>query len=143
MSESDRPAIVLMVGDHAPSFIANLPCSGEKTDVSVKQRSVPYYLWSNTDLDEKIFENASTMTDLVPMLLKSAGMPLSPYYQLINDLHLCAPIRTSDGIYIDQNGNPVSSTENEMVQRKIQHYYFMEYNNISQGDDYLKELFMP
>ena len=37
----------------------------------------------------------------------------------------------------------LENTEDEKVLEKIQHYYYMEYNNLNQGEDYIKELFIP
>jgi len=143
LSDSDRPVIVLMVGDHAPSFIGDIPYStnGNKVDPSVTQRTVPYYVWSNTELNQEVFTQSSTLTDLVPMLLKAADMPLSRYYQMINDLHVNVPIRTSDGIYIDKDGNKLQYSSDQPYYEQIRDYYYMEYNTLQHGEDYMSQLF--
>lgn len=143
LSESDRPVIVLMVGDHAPSFIGDIPYStrGNKVDSSVTQRTVPYYIWSNTELNNEMFTQTSTLTDLIPMLLKAADMPLSSYYQLINDLHVNVPVRTSDGIYIDKDGNKIQYSSDQPYYEQIRDYYYMEYNTLQHGKDYMNQLF--
>ena len=141
LSQSDRPVIVLMMGDHAPSFISELPVSDKGTQSSIVQRTVPYYVWSNTDLDTDVFSETATLTDLIPMLLKSAHMPLTPYYQFIYDLHLSVPIRTSDGLYYDSNGTEINLKSGSEYGDSIRDYYYMEYNNMVHGEDYIPELF--
>lgn len=142
LSKSERPVIVLMVGDHAPSFIAELPVSTkDNVNSSIIQRTVPYYIWSNTQLDPDAFVDTSTLTDLIPMILDSAGMPLSPYYELINQLHESVPVRTSDGLYYGKNNDAISYTYDSVYYEMIRDYYFMEYNSLNHGNDYLPGLF--
>ncbi|MDO4413687.1 MAG: LTA synthase family protein [Erysipelotrichaceae bacterium] len=142
LSASERDTVVLMVGDHAPSFITELPCaSHDGIDGSVIQRTVPYYIWSNFDLNQDALTEFSTMTDLMPMMSEAAGIPCSPYFNLLNELRKEVPVRTSDGLYLDQNGNAVKYAEGEKYYGLIRDYYYMEYNGLTHGDDYLEGLF--
>lgn len=141
LSNSNRPVVVLMVGDHEPSFISELPISTKKYQSSVVQRTVPYYVWSNLEINKELFSGISSLTDLLPMLINAAGMPLSSYYQLINELHLSVPVRTSDGIYYNADENEIFMKPDEKYSDLIRDYYYMEYNNIAHGEDYLAELF--
>ena len=68
------------------------------------------------------------MTDLVPMTLRAAGLPLSAYYKSVMDLHEVLPIRTKTGKYYDRDFNSGvfgSDTDNSL----LADYYYMEYNN--------------
>lgn len=142
LSASERDTVVLMVGDHAPSFITEMPCaSHDGIDGSVTQRTVPYYIWSNFDLNQDALTEFSTMTDLMPMLSEVAGIPCSPYFNLLNELRKEVPVRTSDGLYVDHSGNEVKYAEGEKYYELIRDYYYMEYNGLTHGDDYLEGLF--
>lgn len=141
LSKSERPCIVLMVGDHNPSFISELPLDNKGINSSIVQRTVPFYVWSNIPLKLDVFNNITTLTDLLPLFLKSANLPLSSYYQYINDLHKKIPIRTSDGLYIDSEGREIMLNSNDDLKKLIRDYYYMEYNNIVHGDDYIYGLF--
>lgn len=133
----DREAIILMVGDHAPAFITELPPREElsMTEQELAKRMVPFYVWSNSDIDTSIFGEYAGMTDLIPLLLKSADMPLTAYYHQIVQLHDDVPLRTSTGIYKDYE-NTVGNIEESMYYDEIMNYYYLEYNNIKHADDY-------
>lgn len=141
LSNSNRPVVVLMVGDHEPSFISELPVSAKKYQSSVVQRTVPYFIWTNIEINKELFTEISSLTDLLPMLINATGMPLTSYYRLINELHLSVPVRTSDGIYYNAEGIEIYMQSNDEYSDLIRDYYYMEYNNISHGEDYLAELF--
>lgn len=144
-STIDREVIICMVGDHAPSFISNLPQNQniEIEDNSINQRAVPYVIWSNFDVDHSKYYEYASMVDLMPMVLDATNIPLSTYYHHILDLHEVLPIRTSDGKGVNR--------ELEVSQYSIEHeyydlwssYYYLEYNSLLQGEEYYEELFLP
>ena len=142
-SNVDRDTIILMVGDHMPSFISQLePKHGiEGLQCDISQKTVPYIVWANFDIGDSAFTNHSSMVDLIPMLLKTAGIPLSPYYQYILDLNRVLPIRTQEGLVADEKGVIYYSNDQLPSYELIQNYYYMEYNNLLHGDDYRNELF--
>ena len=144
LTNSEKPVIVLMVGDHAPSFISEMPVlSKTNIDDSVIQRTVPFYLWSNYELRKDGLTSTTTMSDLLPVLFNTANFPLSPYYKIINDLHETVPVRTSDGLYYDSNNRKIEFSNDSQYYEMIRDYYYMEYNNLNHGEDYNEELFAP
>ena len=130
-SKSDRQVIILMVGDHAPSFIGEI-ASGEDTLVEIKEKSTPYFIWSNyLENDVVDDENIVDMCNLVPMVLKYSGISLSPYYEtclgmseknIINSMSSTNKYCTTDGIEHD-------SMTQEMKEL-LEAYYYLEYSNI-------------
>ena len=140
----DRPVVICMVGDHAPSFIEQLTEKRSMTEqeLQIAKRKVPFVLWSNHEaisLPDHI-ENAS-MVDLIPLMLQSAGLPLSPYYAHILRLNEAIPIRLRNGIYQDASGiidEYASGAEQEPL---LTQYYSMEYNALRHDVDYRRELF--
>lgn len=142
-SKSDRPVVVMMLGDHAPAFISDLTSnkglSAEQQEIA--KRTVPYYVWSNCEFDAGVLPKYTSMVDLVPAMLKAAGMPLSGYYKTIVSLNEQVPIRTSTGLYMDADGDIGSVLPDMPYYDLIQNYYYLEYNNLIQEDDYNPEWF--
>lgn len=143
----DRPVIICMVGDHAPTFISQLPAKEglDGDELEITERLVPYVVWSNRDIEWSDSADRVSLVDLAPLVKKAAGLPLSTYDNRIIDLHDAVPIRTSTGLYITADGEigkfdyGKTDTENEM----IRDYLFMEYNLLKGGDGYRAELFEP
>jgi phosphoglycerol transferase MdoB-like AlkP superfamily enzyme len=128
-SEVDRDVIICMVGDHAPSFITELPNSYnlDEDEKQIAMRTVPYVIWSNFEMETSDYTEYTTITDLAPMVLNIAGIPLDTYYQELIDLHNQVPIRTSMGTYVDLLGNIESYSKGSKYYDEITKYYCMEY----------------
>ena len=135
---SDRDVVIMMLGDHGPSFISNLisdkALSSEQQEIA--KRTIPYYVWSNIEIQTEIFPEYASMVDLVPLMLKSADMPLTGYYKTIIELNEKVPVRTVYGSYMDNNGNIGQITPDYEHYNLIQNYYYLEYNNLLHSDDY-------
>ena len=141
--EKDRRVIICMVGDHAPSFINNIEIkeSSGIQDNSINMRTVPYIIWTNYDVETSIYTEYASMVDLMPMVLKLSGIPLSHFYNTILDLHEELPIRTSDGKYVDRNYSVGMYEENDKYYDCLNEYYYMEYNSLLKGKEYKESLF--
>lgn len=139
----DRPVIVAMVGDHAPSFIYNIEARTgmSETEKLIAQNTVPFIIWANYELDIQEEIKHISLTDMVPIMLQTAGFPMSAYYQYICDLNAVIPIRTSYGSYIDAENTIGIYNKDSIYYDMLSMYYYMEYNNLHNGDDYLPELF--
>lgn len=140
--DSKRNVIICMVGDHAPAFIADLPNNAEcpVDDESINKCTVPYVIWSNFDAGVTTYTDYAAMTDLVPMTLKAAGLPLSAYYKSVLNLHEVLPIRTKNGKSYDRDfksGDFGNGTDNSLIFE----YLCMEYNSLHAGDDYADKLY--
>lgn len=141
----ERPVIVCMVGDHAPSFIRQLEGNGTMSseEAEVWQRAVPYVIWANYDLDPPAEEQALlSMTDLVPRLLAYAHMPLTPYYQQILKVRDSLPVRLQNGLCMDNAGVVRSYIAEDPLFDEYTQYLYMEYNGITASEDYLAECFL-
>ena len=143
LAQQSRPVIVCMVGDHAPSLISEIDpgmvCS--KQDPEIAQRTVPFVMWSNYGLEFPADLDYASMTDLMPLLMNAAGLPLTPYYSYILSLHEALPVRTANGLYMDRYGTVGAYVPDYPYYDLITRYYWMEYNVLDRGDDYKKELF--
>ena len=143
LAKSDRPTIVCMVGDHAPSFIQELtPKAGMTSDeMEIVARSVPYMIWANFVPETSCYTDYVSMVDIGPMVLKMAGLPLSTYYQTILQLHEDVPVRTSYGTYMDKQGKIEGLSDSSSAYSAIMQYYYLEYNGLHGGNDFQKSLF--
>ena len=141
----DRPTIVCMLGDHAPMFINQLESDEALTEYEeqIVKRMVPYVVWANFDLGFAEKHDLVSVTDLMPMILEAAGFPLSTYYQTLLQLHEALPVRTSNGLCMDADGNysEFDWTDDTPSAALLRQYYYMEYNLLKGGSNYRAELF--
>lgn len=141
----NRDVIVCMVGDHAPSFIEDLPSKSDSLikEQSINARTVPYVVWANYDISyTKQFEYVS-MTDVLPMVFEMAELPLSKYFETILKLHEQLPIRTSDGLGVNSDYEIFQYNVNDEEQSLWTDYLYMEYNSMQSEEDYQERLFLP
>lgn len=142
-SQVDRPVIVCMLGDHAPSFAASIVDEKYSNDErNLLLRKVPLLIWANYELEEDGLGTMS-LNYVVPTLLDLAGVKLSPYYSYMLQLKHDVPILTSYGSYFDAEGNRYTyDTDTGMEYEKIvDNYFYLEYNNLSSNRK--QELFTP
>lgn len=144
LSKSDRPAVVMMVGDHPPSFMTKLSPKNTRTqeELDISQRTVPFVMWSNYSVHFSQNIDFASMVDLVPLMLDSIGFPLTPYYRTILSLHEQVPLRLYNGVYRDKKGTIGVYSEGSPYYDLMTKYYNMEYNGLKREDDYRKELFI-
>lgn len=142
-STVDRPVIVCMVGDHAPSFVTNVTSDRYSSDeAALLQRSVPLLIWANYPLED-INIGTISMNYVVPTLLEIAGLPSSPYYSYMLQLKEQVPILTSYGSYYDVDGNlyTYSSDDNAPYEDAVNGYFYLEYENLQSSRN--QSLFDP
>ena len=146
-SHFDRKTIVCMVGDHGPAFLANLPEKNpDLTDdeTYVEQRTVPFIIWANYETSFTGTDAGRiSMVDLVPIILRAAGLPLSTFYSEILALSDVLPVRMSNGIVMDRTGNTFVYPEDAFDSyEQLTQYYYMEYNSLLPEEEFREELFM-
>ena len=133
----DRDVIIVMAGDHCPSFLPNLVPDAGDEDAILKIRSTPFLVWSNhINLDKSVLEqsNRISMNYLVPLTLKAAGISLSGYYEDLVELQNVYPILEKDNGYYDLENKHHSFTDEEELPDILRNYYYIEYINIEQPD---------
>ncbi len=142
LANSERPTVVCMVGDHAASFVTDLPAREEygATEKEIKQRTVPYVIWANFELDMPEQSGYASTVDLMAMVYRAAGLPTSAYQNVILALHDRVPVRTTNGLYLDAAGE-MGKLAGSPYEAEILRYYELEYNTLHRGSDYRRELF--
>ena len=142
---SERDVIICMVGDHAPVFAMDIFDRNELSEIDrdLNMCTTPFLIWSNRGFEPSEYETFS-MIYLIPVLLKEAGMPLSPYYQYMFDEKDKAPILNQLNKYFDREHNLYPYIDNnKYTLDEIKNYFFMEYNNISNKKNRIEKAFLP
>ena len=141
--KQDRPVIVCMVGDHEPSFVSDIMVNSTMTEEEkqIALRTVPYIIWANFDADFSSCTEYVNMVDIVPIIMKAAGLPLSYFYKEIIDLHNEFPIRTSNGIIMDKEGKIESNSAVWENSEKLREYYYLEYSSLICDKEYRREIY--
>ncbi len=106
--KQDEKVIICMFGDHQP-WLSDKIVNGDGTDpnLDIEQRmnmyKTPFVIWANYDIEEADGYDIS-MNYLGGLLLRTAGVPLSPYFLYLEELREEYPIITVNG-YVDSGGN--------------------------------------
>lgn len=138
-SKQERDVIICMVGDHAPAFAAELVDTSE-LEVTFKLRSTPFVIWSNFDMDYSAPAELS-MPFIVPTVLQSAGVSLSPYYSHMLDMSLETPVITAFNLYKTKDGKIYNYTDDTEFKRNIDIYFDMVYNNVADSSKRIDAIF--
>ena len=142
-STIDRPVIVCMLGDHSPSFAANL------TDDSVywldnyfRLRATPFVIWANYDIEDSDMGYIS-LNQVVPTILETGNIKTSPYYQYLIDLRKDVPVISSCDFYTDKDGTQYYyyTEKDSPFYEEVKNYFYLEYNNLQ--NDKLQNIFEP
>lgn len=140
-SNSSRPVIICMVGDHSPSFAPEL-VDTSKLDEVLKLRSTPYVIWANFEMN-KAEAPLLSMPYLVPNTLKAASMPLSSFYSYITDMQKDVPVITAFNTYIDKGGKRFKYEDETPYSKMVNGYFHLEYNNVNTDGDRIQKYFEP
>lgn len=142
-SQVDRPVIVCMLGDHAPSFARSMVDKKySDAENAMRIRQVPLLIWANFELPQ-VELGTMSMNFVVPTLLELADVRLSPYYSYILQLKEQVPVVASYGSYFDTEGNhyEYDSDDGSAYEAIVNNYFYLEYNNLHK--ERLDHLFAP
>ena len=128
---SDEPTILLMFGDHLPSFQSDFYTafaapSDESAESQVRKFTTPYIIWANYDVDLSDVPDMISVNFLAPYLLKAAGIPLNDYYQYLYDLSQEYPVISMSGI-IDADGAMHKYTIFDSCYEAVNQYQMVQY----------------
>ena len=163
-SNCGRDVVVVMVGDHAPSFITSAFNGREITEQALIRRETPYFIWTNytntagghSSTADGHSSAADEFTSIRPdsaggpepsvfslcclpaAALRAAGVPLAPYYSLVDELASSTLSLTStEGgetsaiKYIDSSAASRDISDGSELSNKVRDYYFMEYQSLT------------
>jgi phosphoglycerol transferase MdoB-like AlkP superfamily enzyme len=129
-SNSERPTIVCMVGDHPPvmfnDFVTDL-------DTQLKYMATPFLLWANFPIEEADLGYFG-MTNLTNIIKQYGDLPMTPYEQYTEKISKDLPV-ISVYFYMDKDNNLYTySNESESPwQNLIDSYNIVQYK-ILNGD---------
>ena len=114
----DRDVLIVMTGDHSPSFVKDRAFSdlGGKDDL-LSLSSTPYIIWSNRELNRPEKSDLISMPFLLPTAFEAAGMRLSPYFEFLSKLRQEVPVLAGE------DDNDLSESQRRLLDR----YYSFEY----------------
>ena len=112
--QSDEPTMIVFFGDHQPplknDFYEKLygkPLEERTTEEVMKQYQVPFFIWTNYDIEEQ--ENVVLSPNYLGVLTaQMAGMPLTGFMNFLSQLYEEMPaitpvgILTGDGEYLER-----------------------------------------
>ncbi len=138
-SKVKEPTYILFVGDHQPNlydgFFEYL-LGGEQSQWTLEQLqkryTVPFFIWSNQDIEEKQVD-AISLNYLSSYFLKEIGMPLTAYNKYLLDLYERYPVVNING-YMDQNKvwhDTVELKQNE----ELNNYNMLVYNSVVNNNE--------
>lgn len=136
-NQSKRNVVVCLVGDHAPAFVNMYH---EKGDSYLKERQVPYLIWSNaSDTLSLDLKSDIDLCALGAYALHAGGLPLSSYQSSLIALSQYAQCFTNVSIpkgktfgdvlgYIDENGDVHDANEETKAGNLLRNYLYAEYS---------------
>lgn len=152
-SETGRKVVVCMVGDHCPSFMPSMNSGLDEKEKTLAHHTTPYFIWANFPI-ETDYPNTDVvdLCDLVPLTLRTAGIPLSAYHSAVLDM-LDSGVSVHTDIYRGYNGLESQTymtddgevhdiREETELSEKVRLYYSMEYNNAVNNSKVRDDLFL-
>ena len=136
LTAREEDVILCFFGDHLPgldwSFYTKITPQDSEFDRTIKAYTVPFYIWANYDLNVTEEDLKLTSANYLGMhLLKMIGVPLTPWYQYLEQLEKEMPVVSAIG-YADESGelHPMDDAAMEYPAMKkyqnMQYYYFYD-----------------
>ena len=128
----DEDVVILMFGDHQPTFSSGMPWSdmvnSGDLDDQMPRYTVPFLVWTNYDSEEKQVELTS-LNFLSNYLLEAAGLPLSPYNRFLSYVQQSVPAINAYGYYSVSEGRFKTVDEASGAEKAaLQEYACLQYN---------------
>ncbi len=141
--------VVMMFGDHQAvlddGYMESL--LGKSIDSMTEEEkqdlyTVPFLIWANYDIEEKIYENRVSINFLSGVLLDTIGIPGSRWDEFLNDVREEYPCINGNGLY-DAEGNYISYADwhNAESEGVIEIYKYLQYNDVFDSINYLDDFF--
>lgn len=132
-AEQEEKVIICMFGDHQPYVSNYIVDTGFEGDVEQKLNKyrTPFVIWANYDIEEAGGYDIS-MNYLGGLLLRTAGVPLTPYFSYLEQLRTDYPIITLNG-YLDHEGNYGNWTGGEFPEYRMLQYNYLFDDTVEWG----------
>lgn len=132
-SQQDEDTVIVFFGDHQPtnSVVSNVwklngkNGSALSEEDEAKRYKVPFFIWSNFELDMQTDVETSA-NFLSPMVLEAAGIPLYDYERYLLNLSGHYPVVTA--IRVENAAG--KSTDVKSAMGELNNYAILQYNHI-------------
>ena len=131
-SNVDEPTIIVMYGDHQPNLFDDFYNSiWEGYDYTEDEKrymkaKVPFVVWANYDIEEAEMGEMS-INYLGPLVMKTAGLPMSDYFNYLNGLREDVPVISTAG-FVDKSGRLFTNPNDSEYADRIKEYEYLQYN---------------
>jgi hypothetical protein len=137
--QQDEKVVICMFGDHQPWIAdlvvdSSLTYGNEVSESMLNKYKTPFVIWANYDIPEADGYDIS-MNYLGGLLLRTAGIPMSPFFDYLEELRGEYPIITANG-YVDSEGSYSgwsSAGERFWDYRMLQYNYLFDDNTVEWG----------
>lgn len=157
-AEVDEPTILVMYGDHQPSFtdkdvelLSAHPAWDDEQMQNISRHYVPYVIWANYDIGEADYMgtdrtqaelNTLSANYLGSTVLQCAGLKLSSYDRYLLDLKEFVPSLSALG-YWTADGSYYDSTTVGPYADRLTQLQKIQYNLLIDNKENLWEKFVP
>lgn len=114
-SGQDEPTVILLFGDHAPSFLSDFEGYVSREIAEKEFYETPFYIWNNYGLEE-FGEDEINISYLSELLLEYIGFPLTKQGMMNQYLRLQCPVDTRF-LVRDADGKPTDITGEAYIDR--------------------------
>lgn len=131
----DRDVVIVFYGDHMPkvenAFYEELNGGSFDTlDEQMQKQMVPFFVWANYDIEEKVVP-CSSINYLSTYVLEAAGIPLPPYQQFLKETESLIPAINAYGYYsLERQGFIPLEEASGAEEEAIRAYEILQYNSI-------------
>ncbi len=142
----DDDVVVVFFGDHQPKFnkeIYSEICENNLDSLDEKQDiyKVPFFIWSNYDIDEKYIE-CTSLNYLSSYMYEVAGISLPPYNCFLSDMEKVIPSMNANGFYSMENGEYLPfDMASEKEEKWLKRYEMLQYNSLFDNKNRNRKLF--
>lgn len=133
--EVEDPTAIVMFGDHQPKIedefyeeMMGKPLSQWSLEEVQKRYEVPFFIWTNFDIDEQddLFTSVNYLSGI---MFEAAGIPLVPYQNFLLKTMEIIPAMNING-YMDEVGRWHSYNEESAKSPLLENYWELQYNNM-------------
>lgn len=137
--KQEEKVVICMFGDHQPwifdPVVEEHPLEGVSvTENNMNKYRTPFVIWANYDIEEASGCDYS-INYLGGLVMKTAGIPLSPYFAYLEELRAEYPVITQNG-YVDSDGvcHEWSRENTEFLPyRMLQYNYLFDRETVEWG----------
>lgn len=137
----EKKTIVCMFGDHQPNLGTDYYIEHNVDNEIIKYRT-PFIIWKNYEQGFDEEEIYTSPNFLGPMVLKEAGLSMSPYFHYLLELQQSVPSISAMGVW-DRDGNYYSSGEDFENIGLVEQYWDIGYYYLFDNGDKKCYTFIP